>query len=219
MAAAAPIFATLKAELDVRAAGLRVGIADACPTGLPELDALLSGGFVRGSIATLEGPPSSGRTAVLAAALARATQSGLAAAVDDGTLYPPDLESAGVCLDRLLLVQAAAPVQIARAADILLRSRAFGIVSISAVPLRTAVWSRLAGLAHKAAAVLLVAGTAADRDLPAFATTRLRCAIERVVWSDAPAQLRELAGYEIAAGVIKHRHTFCGAPAKLWARA
>ena len=223
MAATAPVFATLKAELDVRGAGLRAAFADACSTGQPKLDEVLCGGFVRGTIATLEGGPSSGRTAVLASVLARATQSGLAAVIDDSTLYPPALEHAGVCLDRLLVVRLEAPLQAARAADILLRARAFAVVAVTALAekhdvLRAAIWSRLAGLAHKAGSVLLVLNAQADRELAPFATTRLRCAIDRVVWSDAPARLHELAGYEIAAGVIKHRRTLPGARATLQAQ-
>ena len=74
-AAVAETFASLKAGLDVRAAG-RVVAADssAFSSGFAELDRALAGGFIRGSIATLEGSASSGRTSVLAGALAAATR-------------------------------------------------------------------------------------------------------------------------------------------------
>ena len=209
-------FAALKAGLDVRAGGrLVAACADAFPSGFEELDQALGGGFPRGTIATLEGPPSSGRTAILAAVLAQATRSGLAAVVDDGTLYPPDLERAGVHLDRVLIAAAQTPVEIARCADILLRSRAFAAVSMPAAVLRSTVWSRLCGLAQKGGTLALALGPNASTELAYFASTRVRCAIDRVVWSGKPGVLCELAGYEINAHVLKHRRAAPGATARL----
>lgn len=210
-----PTFESLKAGLDVRAGGRIVSVCvDAVQTGFPEFDRALTGGFPRGTIATLEGPPSSGRTAILASILAQATRSGLAAVVDDGTLYPPDLERAGVRLERLLVVPAQAPVAIARSADILLRSRAFAVVAMPAAALRATVWSRLAGLAQKAGALLLPLGTHANTELAYFASTRVRCAIDRVVWTGSGV-LCELQGYEVLIHVLKHRRAAPGATARL----
>jgi hypothetical protein len=209
-------FATLKAGLDVRAGGRIVAArADALPTGFEQLNAALGGGFPRGTIASLEGPPSSGRTALLASVLAEATQSGLAAIVDDGTLYPPDLERAGVQLDRVLVAGAQTPLEAGRCADILLRSRAFVAVAMPAVPLRATVWSRLGGLAQKAGAVLLALGVHANTELAYFASTRVRCAIENVVWSGRSGVLSELAGYDVCAHLIKSRRSAPGATAYL----
>jgi len=211
MAAAASAFEALKAGLDVRAAGRIVTAqADFCATGLAELDRILDGGFPRGTVATLEGPPSCGRTAILATLLAQGTRSGLAAFAGGESIYPPDLQRAGVALDRLLIVRAETPILTARAADILLRSRAFGVVAMPAVPLRAAVWSRLAALAHKAGALLVAAGAQATTELAYFASTRVRCGIERVSWTDMPGCFRELRGYEIAAHVLKHRRASPG---------
>jgi hypothetical protein len=209
-------FEALKAGLDVRAGGRIVAAcADAFPSGSPELDRALAGGFPRGTIATLEGPPSSGRTAVLAGILAQATKDGLAAVVDDGTLYPPDLERAGVCLERVLIVPAQTFVEIARCTDVLLRSRAFAVVAMPASALRATVWSRLAGLAQKAGTLVLALGVHAANELAYFASTRVRCAIERVLWSQASGLLCELAGYEVCAHVLKHRRAAPGAVAHL----
>src|SRR5579862_7672610 len=123
-----PTFATLKAGLDVRAGGRIVAsCSEAFSSGFAPLDRALAGGFPRGLLATLEGAPCSGRTAILAGVLAQATRSGLAALVDDGTLYPPDLERADVCLDRMLIAQARTVLEISRCADILLRSRSFAV--------------------------------------------------------------------------------------------
>ncbi len=211
-----PTFATLKAGLDVRAAGRIVAArTEAFSTGFPQLDQALGGGFPRGALATLEGGPSSGRTAILAGVLARATHCGLAAIVDDGTLYPPDLERSGVCLDRVLVVQAQGPCAIARCTDILLRSRVFAAVAMPAVLLRATVWSRLCGLAQKAGTVLVALGAHAAMELAYFASTRVRCAIERVSWSPASGVLRELSGYDVCAHVLKHRRAAPGAVAHI----
>lgn len=209
-------FAALKAGLDVRAGGRIVAaVSDALPTGFADLDRVLCGGFPRGTIAALEGPPSSGRTALLASVLAEATQRSLAAIVNDGTLYPPDLERAGVQLDRVLIVTARTPLEIARSADILLRSRAFTVVAMPAAHLRATVWSRLGGLAQKAGAVLFALGVHASTELAYFASTRLRCAIDSVVWSGEPGVLCELAGYDVSAHVLKARRSAPGATAHL----
>src|SRR5580658_1652354 len=128
------------------------------PTGFSALDAALAGGFPRGIIATLEGAPSSGRCTLAARLLAFATARGLGALVqagETGTLYPPALQAAGVTLGRLLVVPASEAVGVARAADILLRSGAFGVIAIPAVALRATAWTRLAGLAHRANALLV----------------------------------------------------------------
>src|SRR5579864_4106033 len=143
-----PTFAALKAGLDARAGGRIIAALDnALPSGLADLDRALGGGFSRGTLATLEGRGCSGRTAILAAVLARVTVHSLAAvveatfaSVEAGALYPPDLQRAGVVLERTLFVQAAKPVEVARCADILLRSKAFAAVAIPAVTLRATVW-------------------------------------------------------------------------------
>ena len=208
-------FAALKAGLDVRAGGRIVAaVTDAFPTGLRALDEALAGGFPRGTVASLEGPPSAGRTAVLAHMLAQATAGGLAAVVHDGTLYPPDLERAGVVLDHLLLVQARTPVETARSADILLRSKAFSLVAMPAVPLRGTVWSRLCGLTQKSGALLIALAMQPSTELAYFASTRVRCAIDRVVWSQRGV-LGEVGGYDVHAHVLKHKRAAPGATAHL----
>jgi hypothetical protein len=214
-----PTFESLKAGLDVRAGGRIVAArADALATGFDDLDKALCGGFPRGTIASLEGPPSSGRTALLASVLAHATRHGLAAIVDDGSLYPPDLERAGVQLDRVLVMNAgpsAGAKDLARCADIILRSRAFVAVAMPAVPLRATVWSRLGGLAQKAGAVLFALGVHANTELAYFASTRVRCAIDSVVWSGQSGVFCELAGYDVCAHVLKARRSAPGVTARL----
>lgn len=196
-------FAALKATLADRAEAARETAAERClASGLPAVDAILGGGLLRGTLVALEG--GSGRTAIAARFLARATAVGLAAAVDTGELFPPALARAGVRLDRLLIVPGKNALGIARAVDILLRSRAFAVVLMPAVGLRAAVWMRLAGLAQKAGAILLALG-AAGAELGAAAATRVRCTVDRVLVAGAAGVFARLAGYDVRAHVLKHR--------------
>lgn len=208
-------FEALKSGLDIRRGG-QISSAGPrwVPSGIAELDRALGGGFASGSIGTLEGPVSSGRTALAARLLAGATALGLAAAIDDGSCYPPDLARAGVELDRLLLVSAQERLAVGRAADILLRSKAFAVVTMPAVGLRATVWSRLSALAHKADALLLAIGAPQD-ELSYFATTRVRCGITRIVWNGAAGPFGQLLGYEMDARVLKNRRAAPGSVAHL----
>lgn len=67
------------------------------------------------------------------------------------SFYPPDVATAGVDLDALIVVRTDTTIKAARAAEHLLRSGAFGLVILDLVDdadLRMSVQSRLAGLAH-----------------------------------------------------------------------
>jgi recombination protein RecA len=77
------------------------------PTGIPDLDALLSGGVPRGSIIELCGSASSGRTSLTLSLLAKATQRQEACAYVDvsDALDPMSAASAGVDLKRLLWIR------------------------------------------------------------------------------------------------------------------
>ena len=208
-----PAFAALRARLDHRhreataAAFIRDGEAGIA-TGFAELDRVLGGGFPRGTIATLEGAPSSGRSAIAARLLAAATRRGLGALVGI-ELFAPALEAAGVRLERLLIVPAAQPVAAARAADIVLRSGAFGVVVIPALPSgRTtgaAAWTRLASLAHRAGALLVALGNEASPELRYFASVRVETSIEQVRWNGSFGHAGELAGYDVRAVIRKHK--------------
>ena len=74
------------------------------PTGVAAIDAMLFGGFPRGQLSEVHGPPSSGRTGLALALLARSTRAGaLAALVDPADrLDPASAAVAGVGLPRLL---------------------------------------------------------------------------------------------------------------------
>src|SRR5260370_42588229 len=77
------------------------------PSGVAELDAVLGGGFPRGSLVELCGPASSGRTSLAFSLLAQATERQEACAFVDvsDSLDPISLAAAGVELPRLLWIR------------------------------------------------------------------------------------------------------------------
>lgn len=77
------------------------------PSTLPGLDTRLGGGWPRGQVSELTGPPSAGRTLVAVASLAAATSRGeLAALVDAAdTFDPPSAAVAGMAWSHLLWVR------------------------------------------------------------------------------------------------------------------
>ena len=77
------------------------------PSGVAELDAVLGGGFPRGSLVELCGPASSGRTGLAFSLLAEATERQEACAFIDvsDSLDPVSLAASGVELRRLLWVR------------------------------------------------------------------------------------------------------------------
>src|SRR3989441_12942302 len=76
-------------------------------SGVTELDALLGGGFPRGSLVELCGPASSGRTSLAFSLLAQATERQEACAFVDvsDSLDPVSLAAAGVELPRVLWIR------------------------------------------------------------------------------------------------------------------
>src|SRR5258706_16458355 len=77
------------------------------PSGVMELDAVLGGGFPRGSLVELCGPASSGRTSLAFSLLAEVTERQQACAFVDvaDSLNPLSLAAAGVELPRLLWIR------------------------------------------------------------------------------------------------------------------
>jgi nucleotide-binding universal stress UspA family protein len=221
-----------RAALDGLRAALSAGHPGASPeaftlaeesvirSGLGSLDTALGGGFPRGIVATLEGPPGSGRSAVAARLLAAATAGGgLAALVEspngtEGTLYPPALAAAGVNLERLMVVAANDPAGIARAADILLRAAAFGVVVIPTIALRATAWTRLASLAHRSNALLVAMGARASDELRYFASLRVRLHASTVRFAGSDGLFCALAGIDVDAAILKHKRAAPGKRAR-----
>jgi len=112
-----------------------------------------------------------------------------------------------------LIVPAATPVRAARAADVLLRSRTARVVvmAVCGSTLRAAVWARLASLAQKAGAVLVVVcsgtplTTRAIAALSAAATVCLSCRVDRPVHTGTRGIWGIFTGFELRAELRKHK--------------
>jgi len=108
-------------------------------SGIAALDAL-TGGLPRGCLTEIYGPPSSGRTTLLLAALSAATRRGECCAIvdADNALDPQSVADAEVELDRLLWVRCGngsshpepGLEQLLRVADLLLESGGFGLIAL-----------------------------------------------------------------------------------------
>ncbi len=196
-------FSALKTELSAgRSAAPRTAAEPPLTTGILALDRLLGGGVPCGTLLALEG--NAGAWSIAARLAAHVTRRALAAIIDDGGLYPPTLAQAGVRLDRVLVVPARSPLGIARAADILIRSRACRLVLMTAPALRDAVWSRLAALAHRTGVVLVaIAGGLAAAPLAAAAGLRLLCTRERAILAGLRGVWSTLCGYVVRAEIRK----------------
>ncbi len=199
-------FELLKARLSANFPALLA--EELFPSAIPELDRLLSGGFPLGIVATLEG--TTGRWSLAASLVARMTRRNLVAILDDGALYPPTLVEAGACLERVLVVPARKALAIARAADILLRSRICRLVLMPGITLRDSVWARLAKLAHRSGVLLIVVAACAGASLSAVAEVRLHCTLQRILMNGQRGLWGTVAGFELCIDVRKHRHMMTG---------
>lgn len=209
------VFSELKHRFQGARGAAAVSLDSCFPTGLPELDRMLGGGFPNGALVTLEGSRSSGRWSLVARLLAVTTRRGLGAVVDEGELYPPALAAAGVRLERLLIVPARTALGIARAVDILLRSRVVRVVVMCAPVLRAAVWMRLAGLAHRAGALLIVIAERASAELAGASGMRLGCALQHVAMLGGRGLWCTFAGFTIRTEVRKHKRLAPGASSSI----
>lgn len=202
-------FAALKADLDnARLAAPRPQVEARIPSSVPGLDRVLGGGFPNGSLVTLEGP--AGRWSIAASLVASVTRRSVAAIVDNGALYPPDLVRSGVRLERVLVVPAQSPLTVARAADVLIRSKACRLVLVPVPELRAAVWMRLAGLAHRTGILLVAvapphAASAWIAPLAAAAALRLYCTRGRLEIVGKRGLWCTIAGYDVCAEIRKNR--------------
>jgi hypothetical protein len=184
------------------------------PSGIPTLDRAIGGGFPRGLISTLEG---AGSASLAGRLFAHATARGVATLIErpqgTGRIAPAALEAAGVRLERLLIVHAQSERDTARAADIALRSGAFSIVALPAVPLRAPEWTRLASLAHRADAVLLALGPSPG-ELRFFASLRVGLQLTGARFLRNGGVFGTLAGFECEATVLKHKRFAPGRSAR-----
>jgi len=183
------------------------------PTGLPEIDRLLGGGFRRGCLSEIAGPLSSGRTSIGLSLLARATAAGEVCAWVDAAdgFDPPSAEAAGVALERVLWARPASAAPGASAAlrctERLVEAGGFALVLLDLsgrereVP--RAAWARLARAAAASGSALLVLSR--ERAAGPQAAVALEMSRARACFGGMPLLLEAL---EIEAVVVRHR----GAP-------
>jgi len=160
-------------------------------SGVPALDRLLGGGWPRAALCELTGRRSSGRTAILYAALARALAAGEAAALVDvgGGLDPRRALAAGLALRHLLWIRCAADVA-AKAADLVLGAGGFDLIALDLGDARprlpTAGWIRFKHGAEKQGTTVLVSAPGRAAGSCAAAVVELAPGTPRFVADGAP---------------------------------
>ena len=157
----------LEARCDVRFRLPQPPTLERIPTGIPALDALAAGGIPRGALSEIYGPPSSGRTSLLLALLARVTaKQEYCALIDASDAFDPaSAAEAGVHLPRLLWIRCGGNAEHAlKAADLIVQAGGFGMIvmDLGDTPPRTAArislasWFRLRHAVERTPAALVV---------------------------------------------------------------
>lgn len=135
-------------------------------SGVPEVDAVLEGGFPRATLSEITGAQSSNRTALTVSVLARAFDAGECGAWIDGngSFDPESAAEAGLELNRLLWINCRGnPDHALKATDILLQAGGFGLIvfDVGEVPenvlrrLSMASWFRLRLAAEQTGTALI----------------------------------------------------------------
>jgi hypothetical protein len=197
-----------------------------CPSGLPEIDALLEGGFPCGRLSEIVGPPSSGRTSVALALLAHTTREAgeLAAVVDPADAFdPPSAQAAGVDLERVLWVRAEQWREALRCTERLLETDGIPLVVMDlghpirnrpgrrkTPPIPASAWTRLARLAASTRTTLVSLGP--ERLAGPEAEMVLEMQPTRPGWSPPPVLLEGIASRAI---LVRHRGGPAGGAAEL----
>ena len=190
--------ATLRSDVELSLAGRVVSpfgyrdrkSVETVLTGIPEIDAL-AGGFPRGALTELCGPPCSGRTTVLLSALAsRTAEAEVCALIDARDSFDPrSAEAAGVELQQLLWVRCRSLEQSLRAADLVIQGGGFGFIALDLsdvapetvrhVPLNA--WFRFRRAVEDTSTVLLVLEQ--ESNAKTCASLVLRMGMKAAKWS------------------------------------
>ena len=181
------------------------------PTGIDPVDRLLGGGFPRGHLSEITGPPSSGRTSLALLLSATATRAGEVVAWVDGAdaFDPSSARDAGVDLDRLLWVRAPRIREALRSAEHLLAARGFALVVLdlcravdppAANALAPTGWMRLARAAAASGTALAVLGR--ERLVGSHAALVVDLRAIRRRFATSPAWLE---GIEARVALVRHR--------------
>jgi len=175
-------------------------------SGVPALDRLLGGGFPGGRLSEVAGPPSSGRTSLALALLARATRAGaLCAVVDVADAFDPaSADAAGVDLERTLWVRAPRLREALRCSERLLEARGFALVlldlAVADLRIAPAAGPRLARLAAGTGTALVALSL--TRGFGTAAEVALELTGARAHFGGAPPLLEAL---EVEVALVRHR--------------
>jgi recombination protein RecA len=166
-------------------------VVETVPTGVPSIDRLV-GGFPRGSLTEIYGPPCSGRTSLLISALAsRTVASEVCALVDARDAFDPHFaEAAGVKLEQLLWVRCQNVDRALRVTDLLVQGGGFGLIALDLgdtpphlvryVPMQ--VWFRLRQAVEHQPTIFLVVEQ--ESNVKTCASLILRLHTQKTRWSD-----------------------------------
>src|ERR1700738_4115131 len=192
--------ATLRSDVELSLAGRVVSSfgkrdrkrVETVLTGIPEIDAL-AGGFPRGALTEICGPPCSGRTTgLLSACAARTGEAEVCALIDARDSFDPrSAKAAGVELQQLLWVRCRNLDQSLRAADLLIQGGGFGFIALdlSDIPPETVrrvplnAWFRFRRAVEDTATVLVVLEQ--ESNAKTCASLVLQMKMESARWSNA----------------------------------
>ena len=161
--------ADIGARYDARFALPQPRTLERIRTGISAVDNLTNQGIPRGSLTEIYGPPSSGRTSLLFALLARVTANQeYGALIDTSDAFDPaSAAEAGVQLSRLLWIRCGGNAEHAlKAADLITQAGGFSMIvmDLADTPPRTAArislasWFRLRHAVERTPAALVVLG-------------------------------------------------------------
>jgi|HubBroStandDraft_1064217.scaffolds.fasta_scaffold10111_1 recombination protein RecA len=174
-------------------------IVETVPAGIHSVD-LLTGGFPRGSLTEIYGPPCSGRTSLLISALAsRTAASEVCALVDARDSFDPvSAEAAGVRLKHLLWVRCRNVDQALRSTDLLIQGGGFGLIALDFgdtpaqmvryVPLQ--VWFRFRRAVESTPTILVVLEQESNAKTCASLVLQLR--MQKAQWSRTSATAEKI---------------------------
>jgi hypothetical protein len=215
--------ATLRSDVELSLAGRVVSpfgyrdrkSVETVLTGIPEIDAL-AGGFPRGALTEICGPPCSGRTTVLLSALAsRTAEAEVCALIDARDSFDPrSAEAAGVELRQLLWVRCRGLEQALRAADLVIQGGGFGFIALDLsdvapetvrhVPLNA--WFRFRRAVEDTSTVLLVLEQ--ESNAKTCASLVLRMSMKGAKWSGAGENVNDHTSVSNTVGISWHSHKF-----------
>ena len=169
-----------------------IGTASA---GVPEID-LLAGGFPRGGLTEICGPPCSGRTSLLISALAERTAHQEACALVDGrdAFDPHSAAAAGVELQQLLWVRCHNINQALRATDLLIQGGGFSLIALdlSDIPPQTVryvplnAWFRFRRAVEDSPTILVIIEQ--EPNAKTCASLVLQLGSESAIWSSTQGE-------------------------------